>query len=117
MQLKFIPVTTCVALAMGLSLLGQASADDVVTGKTLLPAGITARDLNSDKPIEKAFKAVTEDAMNKTGFDNLVSRLSDQDRERITKSVSSGSLNNINGSKNQKFTDIVASIEGGWKTK
>jgi hypothetical protein len=83
----------------------------------LLPDGITAKDLNSDKAIEKAFKAVTEDAMSKTGFDNLVSRLVVQDKERITKSLTSGTLNNINGSKNQKLTDVIASIEGGWQAK
>ena len=40
----------------------------MTSDRPLLPEGITAKDLNSDKSIEKAFKAVTEDAMSKTGF-------------------------------------------------
>jgi len=55
--------------------------------------------------------------MNKTGFDNLVGYMVDQDRDRISKSLSSGTLNNINGSKNQRLTDLISSIEGGWKAK
>jgi len=118
------------SVAASLSLTSHAVADDTakpndVTKSTvggaadrpLLPAGITMKDLNADRGIEKAFKDVTEDAMSKTGFDNLVGRLVDQDRDRIKKSVSSGTLNNINGSKNQKLDDIIATLQGEWKTK
>lgn len=82
-----------------------------------LPAGITPKDLNSDRGIERAFKAVSEDAMDKTGFDNLVARLVEQDRERVKKSLTSGSLNNIDGSKNKALTDLIADIDGSWKSK
>lgn len=86
--------------------------------ETPLPAGITAKDLNKDKAIEKAFKKVTEDAMSKTGFDNIVSNLVDQDRVRIKNSLASGrSLSDVRGDKNKQFTDVVASIEGAWKSK
>jgi len=85
--------------------------------KAMLPAGITMKDLNSDKSIEKAFKNAAEDAMDKTGFDNLVGLLVDQDRTRIEKSISSGSLNNINGSKNQKLVDVINALQNDWKSK
>lgn len=113
----------CLSVVAGLSLGSHAVADDVKTTVTvnekrpLLPEGIAAKDFNSDRAIEKAFKGVTEASMNKTGFDNLVSYLVDQDRDRISKSLTSGTLNNINGSKNQKLTDVIASLEGGWKSK
>jgi hypothetical protein len=114
----------CLSVAAGTTLLSQAVADDVTkttssvtSDQPFLPDGITAKDLNSDKAVERAFKAVTEDAMSKTGFDNLVSRLVVQDKDRITKSLTSGSLNNINGSKNQKLTDVIASLDGAWQAK
>ena len=95
----------------------DSSVTKVTADRPLLPDGITTKNLNADKAIEKSFKGVTEAAMNKTGFDNLVSYVVDQDRDRISKSLSSGTLNNINGSKNQRLTDLIASIEGGWKAK
>jgi len=114
----------CLSVAAGLTMVGHAVADDqnktgvnVTAERPLLPEGITAKDLNSDKAIEKAFKAVTEDAMSKTGFDNLVSKLVDQDRVRITKSISSGSLNNINDSKNTDLNNVIDSLNGAWKAK
>jgi hypothetical protein len=115
-------VAACLSVAAGVPILTQAVGDTTPMANSTptmvtLPDGITPKNLNSDRSIEKAFKAVTEDAMSKTGFDNLVGCLVDQDRDRITKSLSSGSLNNINGSKNQKLTDIIASIDGGWKLK
>jgi hypothetical protein len=123
---KIVMALACLGVATGMSLSGQAVADDVVitnsgtkivADRPLLPVGINAKDLNADKAIDKAFKGVTEASMNKTGFDNLVSYLVDQDRDRINKSLSSGTLNNINGSKNQRLTDVIANIEGGWKSK
>jgi len=121
----------CVAASTGLFVMGPALADDLSpTGNAgnvspsreteadvSLPAGIEAKNLNSDKSIEHAFKAVTDDAMSKTGLDNLVDRLVDQDRDRIKKSLNSGTLNNIDGTKNKQLTDLIADIEGTWKTK
>src|SRR6185295_13999797 len=76
------------------------------------------KNLNSDKAIERAFKDVTNDSMNKTGFDNLVGRLVDEDRVRINKSLLAGrSLNNIEGDNNKKLTDLIADIGGSWKAK
>jgi len=139
LNLKSLMALACLGVASGLSL-SQAVADDVTVktdsttvrtennnnnssmtkitaDRPLLGEGIAVKNLNADKAIEKAFKGVTEAAMNKTGFDNLVSYMVDQDRDRINKSLSSGTLNNINGSKNQRLTDLIASIEGGWKAK
>jgi len=114
-------VAACLSVAAGIPLMSHARADDPVVVATpaapTLPDGIVSKSLNSDRAIEKAFKAVTEDAMDKTGFDNLVNCLVDQDRVRISKSLTSGTLNNINGSKNQKLTDVIADLEGGWKSK
>jgi len=83
-----------------------------------LPAGITPKNLNEDKSIDKAFKAVTEDALSKNGFDNLVSKLVDQDRDRIKKSVASGkSLTDMDGNNNKRLTDLVADLNGSFKSK
>jgi len=133
MNLKTTLALACLGVATGLTL-NQAIADDVIittesntvradnmtkitADRPLLPNGVAAKDLNADKTIEKVFKGVTEASMNKTGFDNLVSYMVDQDRDRMSKSLTSGTLNNINGSKNQRLTDLIASIEGGWKAK
>jgi len=83
-----------------------------------LPAGITAKDLNSDKSIEKAFKGVTEYAMDKTGFDNLTGYLVDQDRDRIKKSLASGrSLTDVKGDKNKQLADLIADLDGSFRSK
>jgi len=50
-----------------------------------LPAGIAAKDLNEQGDVRNAFEAVTEGAMSKDAFDNIVNRLVDADRDRITK--------------------------------
>jgi len=119
----------CLAVSTGLFVMAPAMADDMSPTAGVspsretemdasLPAGIEAKNLNSDKAIERAFKAVSEDAMSKTGMDNLVARFVDQDRERINKSLGSGrSLNNITGDKNKQLTDLIADIEGNWKAK
>ena len=88
----------------------------VVAAMPALPPGIAAKDLNSDKSIEKAFKGVSEDAMKKNGFDNLVGYLADQDRDRIKKSTDK-SLSDLDGDKNKGLTDIVASLDTAWKAK
>jgi len=118
----------CMTASAGL-FVTSASADDLTVTRTTvvqsdlnndfkLPAGITAKDLNSDKSIDRAFKAITEDALSKNGFDNLVSKLVDQDRDRIKKSVQDNrSLSNIDGSNNKRLTDVIASLDGAFKSK
>ena len=93
------------------------SAQPTMERDLSLPAGITARDLNADKSIEKLFRAVANDSMNKTGFDNIVASLVDQDRDRIKASLSGGSLSNVDGNKNKQLTDLIADLEGSWKSK
>jgi len=132
-----ILAAACVAASLGVLGVSMTGAQtmpanrgvDNMTGNTMrdkvaadsipaLPAGITSKDLNSDKSIEKAFKAVTEDAMSKTGFDNIVGKLVDQDRTRIEKSLGSGrGLGNVKGDKNKEFSDLVAQITDTWKAK
>jgi len=118
----------CLAASTGLFVVGPMRADDLSGGQVspsretdvnvALPAGIEAKNLNSDKAIERAFKDATNDAMSKTGMDNLLNRLVDEDRVRINKSLPSGrSLNNIEGDKNKRLTDLIADIEGSWKSK
>jgi len=118
----------CLAVSTGLFVVGPMRADDLSGGQVspsretetdvALPAGIEAKNLNSDKAIERAFKDVTNDAMNKTGFDNLINRLVDEDRVRINKSLDNGrSLNNVTGDKNKRLTDLISDIEGTWKSK
>lgn len=80
-----------------------------------LPAGIAQKDLNADKSIEKTLAAITNDAMSKTGFDNLVSYLNDQDKDRVKKSTDK-SLNNLDGNKNKALTDVIANLDGAFKT-
>jgi len=118
----------CMTASAGL-FVATASADDLTVTKTTvvqsnlnsdfkLPVRITSKDLNSDKSIDKAFKAITEDAMSKSGFDNLVAMLVDQDRDRIKKSVQNNrSLSNIDNNNNKRLTDVIASIDGAFKSK
>jgi hypothetical protein len=83
-----------------------------------LPPGITTKDYNSDKAIERTFKDAAEDALSKTGFDNLVDLTVEQDRDRIKKSLSSGmSLNNVTGDKNQGLHQTIDDIQSSWKAK
>jgi len=117
--------------SMGLFVATSPAADEttvtrtttVVPGNTSVadlkfPAGITAKDFNDDKGIDKAFKAVTEDAFSKTGFDNLVAKLVDQDRDRIKNSVASGrSLTNLDGNNNKRLADVYNDIDAAFKAK
>jgi hypothetical protein len=54
--------------------------------------------------------------MSKTGFDNIVGYLVDQDRDRIKKSTDK-TLNNLDGSSNKQLSDLVASLSGTWQNK
>jgi len=118
----------CMTASAGLFVTSTLAEDLTVTRSTAitadttnnvkLPAGITAKDLNSDKSIDKSFKAITDDAMSKSGFDNLVAKLVDQDRDRIKKSVANNrSLSNVDGNNNKRLTDVIADIEGTFKSK
>jgi hypothetical protein len=118
----------CMTASAGLFVTSTLAEDLTVTRNTAitadttnnvkLPAGITAKDLNSDKSIDKSFKAITDDAMSKSGFDNLVAKLVDQDRDRIKKSVANNrSLSNVDGNNNKRLTDVIADIEGTFKSK
>jgi len=83
-----------------------------------LPAGITAKNLNDDKAIEKTFKNLADDALSKDGFDNVVGLLVDQDRTRIKDSVDKGhSLTNLTGDDNKQLKDAVSGLEGFWQKK
>jgi hypothetical protein len=84
---------------------------------TALPAGITAKNLNDDKAIDKAIKNVAEDGLSRDGFDNLVGRLADQDRDRIKKSAGNASLTNLNGDKNQRLNTLVDNLNNSFKAK
>ncbi|QOV90456.1 hypothetical protein [Humisphaera borealis] len=75
-----------------------------------LPAGVTPKDLKEEGDVRNAFEAVTEASMSKDIFDNIVNRLVDADRDRISKY------------KDTKpdwkpLTDRVATLERSWKEK
>src|SRR5690349_532593 len=94
----------CLMASAGLFVVPSANADDVTVTRTTtvttpnasgmadvkLPAGITAKNLNDDKSIDKAIKNLTEDALSKTGFDNFVGKLVDQDRDRMKTALGNG---------------------------
>ena len=87
------------------------------TAPLALPAGISAKNLNDDKPIDKAFKKVAEDAITQKGFDNIVGMVSDQDQERFKANVGKSSWNNVDGSNNKKLNDLAADINNAFKAK
>jgi len=116
----------CLATTTGLFVTSSYGETKEVTKTTIttsdrdlatlqLPPGVAVKDLNVDKGIEKSFKAVTEDAMSKSGFDNLVACLADQDKDRIKGSTKS--LSNVDGNSNKALTDIIADLDGAWKSK
>jgi hypothetical protein len=115
----------CLSVAAGLCAAPLRADDVTITKQTVavspgsgsLPAGVTAKNLNDDKSIDKAFKALAEDAVSKDGFDNVVGTLVDQDRDRIKKSFASGSLTNIDNSKNTKLNDIADRLGNGFRDK
>jgi hypothetical protein len=85
-------------------------------GNLMLPGGITAKDLNADKGVERAFKGVAEYAFSTTGFDNIVGYLVDQDRDRIKKSTDK-SLNDLDGNHNKALKDAVNNISATFDKK
>ncbi len=50
-----------------------------------LPAGVTAKDLKEEGDVRNAFEAITEGSLSDDAFDNIVNRLVDADRDRISK--------------------------------
>lgn len=116
----------CVAAAAGLFSAGSLIAQNNNLGHDMqmgaatfnLPAGITPKQLNSDKGIEKAFQSATNYAIDKTGFDNIVGGLVDQDRVRMKDSLGSGrSLSNVEGDKNKGLADVIADLQATWQSK
>lgn len=120
----------CLSACAGLFVASAPAADTVtITGSgssvnvvdvnrnQSLPAGIAAKNLNEDKSIDKAFKNVAEDAVSRNGFDNLVSMLSDQDKERIKKSAGNASLTNLDGNKNTQLNTIADNLNNTFKQK
>jgi len=83
---------------------------------TSLPAGVTAKDLNAENAVDRAFKGVSEYAFSTTGFDNIVGYLVDQDRDRIKKSTDK-SLNDLDGNHNKALTDAINNLSGTWDKK
>jgi hypothetical protein len=124
---RLIYSAVCAAALTGLFVGGIASADDVTVQRTTitnenmsrpqLPAGVTAKDLNSDKAIEKSFKSITEDALSTTGFDNLAKMLSDQDYDHVKQSLGKSPFSNVDGNNNKRLKDVVTSFSDAWKTK
>jgi len=92
---------------------GGAADNSVVA----LPAGVTAKNLNDDKAIDKAFKKLAEDAITKNGFDNIVNMVADQDQARFKDNVGKSSWNNVDGSNNKRLNDLAADINNTFKSK
>jgi len=82
-----------------------------------LPSGITAKNLNDDKAIDKTFKKLAEDAITHDGFDNIVGMVSDQDQARFKENVGKSSWNNVDGNNNKRLNDLAADINNTFKTK
>jgi len=82
-----------------------------------LPAGITAKNLNNDKAIDKAFKKIAEDAITHNGFDNVVGMVADQDQARFKENVGKSSWNNVDGNNNKKLNDLATNINNTFKSK
>jgi hypothetical protein len=75
-----------------------------------LPAGITAKDLKETKGIENAFTSVDESALGKDPLNNIIDRLVDQDRDRLTSK-------DKNAPKGDELTNIVKQIDDAWHAK
>jgi hypothetical protein len=66
--------------------LNAAAAPAAAAAAPQLPAGVTAKPLNEHGDIRNAFEAITEGALDEGDtFDNIVNRLVDADRDRISK--------------------------------
>jgi len=87
------------------------------TSALALPAGITSKNLNDDKAIDKAFKKIAEDALTHNGFDNVVGMVADQDQARFKDNVGKSSWNNVDGNNNKKLNDLAADLNNAFKQK
>lgn len=86
------------------------AAKDAELRPFALPAGVTPKDLKEEGDVRNAFEAVTEGVMSNDAFDNIVNRLVDADRDRISKYKDT----------NPDFkplTDRIAWIERSFKEK
>jgi hypothetical protein len=134
-MLKRFPIlmtVACITASAGLVVQSSRAADDVTVthsnssvtfnanapdnAEAQLPAGIAAKNLNSDKAIEKSFQKLTNDALSKNSFGDVAAMLADQDYDRIKKSASN-SLSNLNGDKNKALNDLVNNIDNTWRSK
>jgi len=107
-----------VAAALGLG--GVAFADDAADKAAMqadkasmsaakFPVGITAKDADDAEDVRDLLGTAAEAALAKNGFDDLVERLNDQDRNRLGE-----------GMKGMKYDDLnakVAAINEAWKAK
>src|SRR5215213_8612536 len=76
--------------------------------RAAFPAGVKAREAEDPNDIHKAFEGLTEAAVTRGGFDDVVERLVDQDRNRIGKYAG------------KQFNDLDATadaINKAWKEK
>lgn len=83
-------------------------SSEATAGGATLPAGIKAREAEDSNDIHKTFQGVAEAALTKGGFDDVVERLVDQDRNRIG-NYAEKEFDDLDG--------IVAAIGKAWKDK
>jgi hypothetical protein len=87
------------------------AADKTAEAKPFaLPAGVTPKDLKEEGDVRNALEAITEGAMSKDIFDNIVNRLVDADRDRISKYKDTKPDFKL-------LTDRIATLERSWKEK
>lgn len=86
----------------------KASADARADSATL-PAGVKPREAEDSNDVYKTFEGITEAALTKAGFDDVVERLVDQDRNRIGKDDATKDTAELDG--------IADSIAKAWKEK
>src|SRR2546423_1165511 len=82
------------------------AAPDV--NKVELPPGFQTKDLKEAKDIKGELATLTEDALKKNHFDNLINDFVDQDRQRM-KDIKKVNVDDLN--------DRIDKIRQGWKNK
>jgi hypothetical protein len=85
-----------------------ADANDAGSQRAAFPAGIKARDAEDPNDVHKTFEGLTQAALTKEGFDDVVERLVDQDRNRIGK-FAEGKFEDLDG--------VADAINKAWKEK
>ena len=78
-------------------------------GGAALPAGVKPREAEDSNDVYQAFEGLTEASLTKKGFDDVVERLVDQDRNRIGKDDATKDTEELDG--------IAAAIAKSWKEK